>query len=43
MTFLSLAAQKLVILATSNAASDENVIKMMSYPFQCSSSTEQVL
>ena len=43
MTFLFLAAQKVVILATFSAAIAENVIKIMSYPFQCSGFTEQVL
>ena len=34
MKFLSLAALEVVILTTSSAASDENFVKMMTFPFQ---------
>ena len=33
-TFSSLAALEVVILTTSSTASDENVVKMMTFPFQ---------
>ena len=33
--FQSLAALEVVILTTSSAASDENLIKMKTFPFQC--------
>ena len=33
--FESLAALEVVILTTSSAASDENFIKMKTFPFQC--------
>ena len=35
--FESLAALEVVILTTSSAASDENFIKMKTFPFQCCS------
>ena len=36
MKFSSLAALEVVILTTFSAASDENFIKMTTFPFQCS-------
>ena len=35
MKFLSMAALAVVILTTSGAASDENFVKMTTFPFQC--------
>ena len=35
MKFSSLAALEIVILTTSGAASDENVVNMTTFPFQC--------
>ena len=36
MKFSSLAALKVVKMTTSSAASDENFVKMTTFPFQCS-------
>ena len=43
MKFSSLAALKVVKMTTSSAASDENFVKMTTFPFQCCSGLVQVI